>query len=100
MSKLITAFIIIVGLFLGWRFFLYWERVRDENEAKQKQQASANVSGDSLPGLPDKLAPSLEAAKKQGATALKTWLKNYGRLVQDPRKASIELDYCVLVSHQ
>jgi hypothetical protein len=27
-------------------------------------------------------------------------MKNYGRLVQDPRKAWIELDYCVLVSHE
>ena len=99
MTKLIAAFIIIVVLFAGWHFFLYWEKVRDEKESRHKAEAAAVVVGDSLPGLPDKLAPSLEAAKKQGAAGLRNWLKNYGRLVQDPRKAWIELDYCVLVSH-
>jgi hypothetical protein len=100
MTKVIAAFIIVVALYGGWHFFLYWERVRDEKEAKQKQAAAAVVSGDQLPGLPDKLAPLLENAKKHGATGLRTWLKNYGRMVQDPRKAWIELDYCVLVSRE
>jgi hypothetical protein len=100
MSKLIGVFIVIIALFLGWQFFLYWEKVRDENEAKQKQAAHAVVAGEQLSGLPDKLAPSLEAAKKQGAAGMRNWLKNYGRMVQDPRKAWIELDYCVLVSHE
>jgi hypothetical protein len=100
MTKLIGAVIVILLLFAGWHFFLYWEKVRDENEAKQKHEAAAVINGDQLPGMPDKLAPSLEAAKKQGAAGLRNWLKNYGRLVQDPRKAWIELDYCVLVSHE
>jgi hypothetical protein len=100
MSKVIGAFIIIVVLFGCWHLYLYWEKIRDEKEVKQKQEARAVVSGDQLPGLPDKLAPSLEAARKQGAAGMRTWLKNYGRLVQDPRKAWIELDYCVLVSHE
>ena len=100
MTKIIAACIIIIALFGGWHLFLYWEKVRDEKETKQKQQAATVVQGDQLPGLPDKLAPSLDAAKKKGAAGLRTWIKNYGRLVQDPRKAWIELDYCVLVSHE
>ena len=100
MTKVIAAFIIIVVLYGGWHFFLYWEKVRDEKEAKQKQVAAAVVLGDQLPGIPDKLVPSLQAAKNQGASGLRNWLKNYGRLVQDPRKAWIELDYCVLVSRE
>jgi hypothetical protein len=99
MSKLIAVFIVIVALFVGWQFFVYWEKVRDEKEAKQKQQASSVVAGEQLSGLPYNLAQSFETAKKQGAAGLKNWLKNYGRMVQDPRKAWIELDYCVLVSH-
>jgi hypothetical protein len=99
MTKLIAAFIIIVVLYGGWHLFLYWEKVRDEDKIKQKQEAAATVAEDQLPGLPDKLAPSLQAAKNQGAPGLKNWLKNYGRMVQDPRKAWIELDYCVLMSH-
>ncbi|HVM46819.1 MAG TPA: hypothetical protein VMU04_02280 [Candidatus Acidoferrum sp.] len=100
MTKLIAAFIIILVLFGGWHLFHYWEKVRDEKETRQKQQAAAVVIGEQLPGMPDKLAPSLEAAKKQGAAGLRNWLKTYGRMVQDPRKAWIELDYCVLVSHE
>ena len=100
MTKVIAAFIIIVVLYGGWHLFLYWEKVRDEKETKQKQETSAVVTGDQLPGLPDKLARSLETAKKQGPSGLRTWLKNYGPMVQDPRKAWIELDYCVLVSRE
>ena len=100
MTKIIAACIIIIALFGGWHLFLYWEKVRDDKEIKQKQQAATVVQGDQLPGLPDKLAPSLDAAKRNGAAGLRIWLKNYGRLVQDPRKAWIELDYCVLVSHE
>ena len=100
MTKLIAAFIIIVALWGGWHLFVYWEKVRDEKETKQKQEAATVVMGDQLPGLPDRLVPSLEAAKKKGAAGMRTWLKNYGNMVQDPRKAWIQLDYCVLVSHE
>jgi len=100
MTKVIAAFIIIVVLYGGWHLFLYWEKVRDDKEIKQKQEASSMVVGDSLSGLPDNLVASMQAAKKRGASALKTWLKNYGPMVQDPRKAWIELDYCVLVSRE
>jgi len=47
-----------------------------------------------LPGLPPNLDQSLHTAQSQGEKALGTWLKNYGSMVQDPRKAWIELDYC------
>lgn len=100
MTKLIAAFIIIVVLYGGWRLFLYWEKIRDEGETKHKQEAAAVVVGESLPGIPDNLVASLQAARKSGPNAMKTWLKNYGRLVQDPRKAWIELDYCVMVSRE
>jgi len=100
MTKLIAAFIIIVVLYGGWHLFKYWEKVENEQETKQKQEAATVVVEEQLPGLPEKLAPSLQSAKKHGANGLKNWLKNYGHLVQDPRKAWIELDYCVLVSHE
>jgi hypothetical protein len=100
MTKLIAVAFILLVLFGGWHLFLYWEKLNDEQQAKQKQAAAAVVSEDQLPGLPEKLGPSLQAAKKQGAAALKKWLKDFGYLVQDPRKAWIELDYCVIVSHQ
>ena len=70
MTKVIAAFIIIVVLYGGWHLFLYWEKVRDDKEIKQKQEASSLVVGDSLSGLPDNLVASMQAAKKRGASAL------------------------------
>jgi len=99
MTKLITAFIIILVLYGGWHLFLYWEHVKNEDETRQKQQAASAVVPEQLPGLPQKLEASLQAASKSPA-ALKNWLRANGRFVQDPRKAWIELDYCVLLSHE
>jgi hypothetical protein len=100
MTKLIAAFILIVVLYIGWELFLYWDKVKNEEETKQKQDAAAMVVGDQLPGLPYKLEDSLRAAKNQGAAGLKNWLKTYSQSVEDPRKAWIELDYCVAVARQ
>jgi hypothetical protein len=100
MTKLIGALIIIAVLYGGWKLFLYWEKVKNEEDTKQKQEAAAMVMGDQLPGLPPELEPTLQAARKQGATGLKNWLKTYGQSVEDPRKAWIELDYCVLVARE
>ena len=100
MTKLIAIFIIIVVLFGGWQLFLYWDKVKNDEATAQKQAAAAIVSGDQLPGLPQQLEPTIQAAQKQGATGLRTWLKTYGRNVQDPRKAWIQLDYCVSVARE
>ena len=87
-------------LYGGWELFLYWEKVKNEEETTQKQDAAAAVIGDQLPGLPYKLEPTLQAARKQGAAGLRNWLKTYGQSVEDPRKAWIELDYCVAVARE
>jgi len=96
-TKLIAALMIIAVLYGGWELFLYWEKVKNEDETKQKQEEAAAVMGDTLPGLPNKLDASLQAARKQGAAGLRNWLKTYAQSVEDPRKAWIELDYCVAV---
>ena len=100
MTKLIGALIIIAVLYGGWELFLYWEKVKNEDDLKQKQDAAALVMGDSLPGLPPELEPSLQNAKTRGAAGLKAWLKTHSQSVEDPRKASIELDYCVAVARE
>jgi len=71
---------------------------QNEEEIAQKEAAAAVVRGEALPGMPYQLDGSLQAAQSQGATGLAAWLKTYGQVVQDPRKAWIELDYCLLVS--
>src|SRR5262249_15893192 len=104
MTKLIAALIIVVVLYAGWHLFLYWEQVKNEEENTKKQEAAARVVGDQLPGLPDNVDRSLRAAQQasqqQGAAALRNWLKAFDKQVLDPRKAWIELDYCVLVARE
>jgi hypothetical protein len=99
-TKLIAALIVIAVLYGGWNLFLYWEKVRDEKESVRKEAAAAVVPSDNLPGLPTGLEQGLQAAKRQGPAALKNWLKTYGNSVQDPRKAAIELDYCVMIARE
>jgi hypothetical protein len=101
MTKWITILIIAAALYGGWQLFLYYDRVKSEDDEAQKKAAAAeNVSPQQLSGMPYQLQSSLEAAQKQGAAGLRNWLKVYGPSVQDPRKAWIQLDYCVEVSRE
>jgi hypothetical protein len=101
MTKLIVIFIVIVCLFGGWQLFLYWDKINHEEEVAKKQtQATTITAGNQLGGLSQPMEKSLDLAQKQGAAGLRNWLKTYGQSVKDPRKAWIELDYCVLVAHE
>src|SRR6266446_4946467 len=100
MTKLIAALIIIAAVYGGWELFLYYDRIKNEEATAQKQAASSVVVPENLPGLPQQYEASLQAAKNQGPTGLKAWLKAYDRIVQDPRRAWIELDYCVAVARE
>jgi len=100
MTKIITAVIIIAALYGGWHLFLYWEKVKNEEEVQKKENAQAAIAGDSLPGLPYQLEASLQTARQQGAAAMGTWLKNNSASLQDPRKAWIELDYVLLLARE
>jgi hypothetical protein len=98
MTKLIAALMILAVLYGGWELFFYWEKVKNEEEVQKKQVASSIVTEDQLSGLPRQFEPSLKAAEAQGAAGLRRWLKTNARSVEDPRKAWIELDYCLLIS--
>jgi hypothetical protein len=100
MTKLIAALIIVAVLYGGWELFFYWERVKNEEETQKKQAVAETVMGDRLPGMPYQLDSSLRAAQGQGTSGLRNWLKAYGDKIQDPRKAWIELDYCVAISRE
>ena len=97
-TKLISALVIALVIFGGWGLFKYWETFENNKQAEIKAAAARNVTPEQLPGMPYELQASLDAAEKQGPAALQNWLRNYSRLLQDPRKAWIELDYCVMVS--
>ncbi len=94
MIKTIIVVVVIVAVALGgWQLWTYWLKVQDDKALQEKQSAASVVDANNLPGLPDGLQSSLDAAERGGATALGNWLNAYGRRVQDPRKASVQLDY-------
>ena len=100
MTKLIALVIIVVALWGGWELFQYWEKVQHEEENAKKQSESSVVVPEQLSGMPSQLEAGLRAAREKGAPGLRNWLKTYGAAIQDPRKAWIELDYCVAVSSE
>jgi hypothetical protein len=104
MTKLIAIVVILLVLWGGWELFFYWERVKNEQETQKKQEAATLVQGETLSGMPFQVSQamekSLQQAQAQGAGAMREWLKAYGNMVQDPRKAWIELDYCLLLARE
>jgi hypothetical protein len=100
MTKLIAALLIVGAIYGGWKLFLYWEEVKNTEETQQRQKAADMAVGDTLPGMPYQLETSLQNARRQGAAGLRNWLKLHGQSVEDPRKAWIELDFCVAVARE
>jgi len=98
-TKLIGVVFIVGFLFVGWEIFLYWDKVSNERELKEKKEAAALVVvPDQLRGMPYELQSSYDAARKQGLPAMTAWLQAYGNRVQDPRRGWIEIDYVLLLS--
>jgi hypothetical protein len=100
MTKLIALTIIIGVLYGGWELFLYWDRVKNEEETTKKAAVSTVVVPEQLPGMTQALETSLQAAQRQGAAGYRNFLKTYGHALQDPRKGWIEMDYCVALSRE
>lgn len=99
MTRLISALILALALLGGWGLYRYWENMQNSNDVAREAVARA-VMPEQLPGMPAEWEPPLQAAEQQGPSALRKWLKTYGSYVQDPRKAWIELDYCVLIARE
>jgi hypothetical protein len=99
MTKAICILVIVAVLYGGWHGFLYWERVKNDEETKEKEFSKA-MNPVYLPGMPHQLEASYNQAVQRGNAATKTWLKTYGGSLQDPKKAWIELDYCVAITRE
>jgi hypothetical protein len=99
-TKLIAALIIVLLLFGAYEIVQYYASFENEKAAKQAAEAAKVVTGDQLIGMPYELQASLAAAQQAGPKAFGTWLATYGRSVQDPRLAWIQLDYCVAISRE
>jgi hypothetical protein len=102
MRQLIGLLLILAALWGCKELYSYWEQVKARKETEDRggapKPAAAAAVPTALPGLPANLEASLQAAQKQGAAGLKSWLKLYRPYVKDPRLAAIELDYLLLIS--
>jgi hypothetical protein len=100
MKVLITLFVILSAVYLFVQLTGFYRRTATSEgraeEAVRVEHAAEGMA--SLPGLPPHLEGSLQQAQQQGAEELGKWLRTWGRQVQDPRLASIELDYIVLLN--
>jgi hypothetical protein len=99
MKIVISIAILVAVLFGGYSVWEYWDKVSHDRDVAEKQAAAQKVVPEQLSGMPSGLEPTYQAAQKNGATGIRNWLKMYGAKTQDPRKAWIELDYAVAISH-
>ncbi len=95
--KIAIALVAVIAVLAGaYKIWEYWDKVsHDEDIKEQERIAHLNVSPDSLSGMPENLRKSYDIAKNNGPVALGKWLQQVGSQVDDPRKASIQLDYVV-----
>ncbi len=101
MKAVISIIIIAAVCFGGYKFWEYWTELRNKNlGVSAKSESAAPV--EQVPGMAPQLEASLQKAQQGGAQTLKQWLDNYRRsgLVKDPRLASIELDYVLLLARE
>lgn len=97
MTKLIAIFLVVLVIFCAWQGYKYLDRVqRDEGQ----KATTSEVRSESLAGMPYQLNDGHHAAVQKGSAATRTWLKTYGSMIQDPRKAWIELDFCVAIARE
>jgi hypothetical protein len=97
MTKLISVFLIVLALFVGYRIFVYWEKVDSEEDIRQAEEAKRrNVDPNGLTGLPWDLTQSYNQVKDDPA-ALRRWLKGNQERIKDPRLSWIQLDFVELI---
>ncbi len=98
--KFLLGVVVIIGLGMGvYQLWEYWGKFAQPDSNSSRASATApEVADTSLPGMSPKLEPMLAASRNRGAGGLHDFLLTYGKTISDPRLASIELDYVVLVA--
>lgn len=102
MKALISILICLALFYTAKKLYFSYQKI-EKQQASHEEGAPAHPAQPAasvLPGLPAYLEASLAAAEKQGPAELRDWLTKYRAYARDPRLASIELDYVVLISHQ
>lgn len=97
MTKLISILLILLAVFVGYRLYVYWEKVEAEEDIRQAEEAKRRVvDPNNLGGMPWDLTASYDRAKTDGAN-LRRWLQANEARVKDPRLAWIQLDFVELI---
>lgn len=97
MTRLISIFILCLLIFCAWRVSVYFEQVKKE---EKMEASSGEVKPEQLPGMPYSLENSYNVAKQKRPAVMRTWLKTYCSMIADPRRAWIELDFCVSIARE
>jgi hypothetical protein len=97
MTKLIAILAVVLAVAGVYGLWSWYDRIEHEKEADRLKAQAAIIEPRSLAGMPYQLEESLQKAQNRGGGGLRDWLKAYGDRIQDPRKAWIQLDYCVAI---
>ena len=73
-TKLITALLILLVVWVGYRTYVYYGKVQQETAQAARRPGNKNTAEGAVPALPYNLQITLDAAKQEGATGLKNWL--------------------------
>jgi len=105
MKALISIFLVLTAIWVFLQIAGVYDRTAKPHAAEESaaraatpSASSGGVPGDELPGLPPQFEASLTQARSGGVEELGKWLKQWGKQVRDPRLASIELDYIVMLN--
>jgi hypothetical protein len=98
MKIAIAIVIIALVAFGGWKIFEQWQKV--EEGQQQPAPQAVLIPDTQLPGMDGNLESALDNARRRGASGLRDFLKQHGGRIRDPRLASIQLDYVVLVAKE
>jgi hypothetical protein len=99
MIKFCIAALVIVGLSIGgYNIWQYWGHYKNSDSNSQQPAYVPPPPGDSFPGMPSSLEATYQASKARGVAGLRDFIKEYGNSVSDPRLASIQLDYVILLA--
>lgn len=97
--KIVITLVVIVGLFLAGRMgYQYYESFQPKEAAPAAAAGPVDMPDEQLPGMPPSLQAQLDEARQRGADGLRGFLAAHAKAISDPRLASIELDYVVLIT--
>ena len=98
--KAIISILIIIGAFWVAKQLILEYKTVEKTTQRDSGPPAPSAPADGLEGMPANFQPSLDTAEKAGADALKAWLDKYGTYLRDPKLASIQMDYAVMVARQ